>query len=31
MSWLNNSKVDDIDGESTRAAILGSMAMLSYD
>jgi len=29
--WLCNLKIDDLDRESTQAAVLASIAMLSYD
>jgi hypothetical protein len=31
LSWKINSKIEDIDGQSTRAAMIASIAMLSYD
>jgi len=31
LTWLVNSKIEELDGESTRAAVVASFAMLSYD
>ena len=31
LMWLINSKIDEIDGQSTNTAVLASFAMLSYD
>jgi hypothetical protein len=29
--WLINTKIDDLDGETTQTAVLASISMLSYD
>jgi hypothetical protein len=31
LTWLVQTKIEDLDGESTRAAVIASFAMLSYD